>query len=73
MIASAVLIHVVMRLSDVPSRGKWSKCSLPLPVVLLVCSFNVLIFSIVDALPILLYMPVVIILPGRSVMYLPTE
>ena len=46
MIASAVLIHVVIRLSDVPSRGKWSKCNLPLPVVLFVCSFNVSIFSV---------------------------
>jgi hypothetical protein len=46
MIASAVVIHVVIRLSDVTSLGRWSKCSLPLPVVLLVCSFNVLIFSV---------------------------
>ena len=46
MIASAVLIHVVMRLSDVPSRCKCSKCSLPLPVVLLIFSFNVSMFSV---------------------------
>ena len=40
MIASTVFIHVVIRLSDVPSRGKWSTYSLTLPVMLFVCSLN---------------------------------